>query len=499
MGDGEKKDGEKKDDEDGETKIEEVDEDAEKKEKKEKKKVKEKYTEMEELNKTKPIWTRNPDHIKEDEHPTFYKSLTNDWEDHLAVKHFSVEGQLEFKALLFVPKRAPFDLFENKKTKNNIKLYVRRVFIMNNCEELIPDYMGFVKGVVDSEDLPLNISRETLQQSRILKVIRKNIVKKVLELINGLAEDEESYKKFYEQFSKNLKLGIHEDSVNRGKLAELLRFQTSTTGEEQTSLKDYVTRMKENQNDIYFMTGENKEAVSSSSFVERLVKKGYEVTYMTEPIDEYCVQQLKEYDGKKLVSVTKEGLELPEDEDEKKKFEEDKAKFEKLCETIKETLGSSRVEKVSVSNRLVTSPCVIVTSEHGWSANMERIMKAQALRDNSTMRYMAAKKNLEINPDHSIINSINDKVQADANDKSIKDLVMLLFETALLTSGFNLDEPQTHANRIHRMIKLGLGIDEDADDALGASDSTAAAADDDDMPPLEEAGDNAEDAMEEGD
>jgi molecular chaperone HtpG len=482
-------------DDEKETKIEEVDDTTEKKEKKT---VKEKYVDMEELNKNKPIWTRNPEDIKEEEYATFYKSLTNDWEDHLAVKHFSVEGQLEFKALLFIPKRAPFDLFENKKTKNNIKLYVRRVFIMDNCEEIIPDYLGFVKGVVDSEDLPLNISRETLQQSRILKVIRKNIVKKVLELVNGLAEDEEQYKKFYEQFSKNLKLGIHEDSVNRQKLAELLRFSTSSSGDDQSSLKDYVTRMKENQNDIYFITGENKEQVASSSFVERLVKKGYEVLYMTEPIDEYCVQQLKEYDGKKLVSVTKEGLELPEDEEEKKKFEEDKAKFEKLCETIKETLGTSKVEKVSVSNRLTTSPCVIVTSEHGWSANMERIMKAQALRDNSTMGYMAAKKNLEINPDHSIINAINDKVLADPNDKSIKDLVMLLFETSLLTSGFNLDEPQTHANRIHRMIKLGLGIDEDADDALGASTDTAAN-DDEDMPPLEDAGDNDADAMEEVD
>merc|ERR1711976_420680 len=212
--------------------------------------------------------------------------------------------------------------------------------------------------------------------------------------------------------------------------------------------------------------GETKKAVETSPFIEKCKKRNYEVIFMIDPIDEYCVQQLKEYDGKKLVSVTKEGLELPEDEDEKKKFEEDKAKFEKLFEVIKETLGSSKVEKVTVSNRLTTSPCVIVTSEHGWSANMERIMKAQALRDNSTMGYMAAKKNLEINPDHSIINSINDKVQADPNDKSIKDLVMLLFETALLTSGFNLEEPQTHANRIHRMIKLGLGIDEDADDAL---------------------------------
>merc|ERR1719399_2568647 len=449
-----------------EGKVEDVDEEAEKKEKEKKK---ESYVEMEELNKNKPIWTRNPDDIKEDEYATFYKRLTNDWEDHLAVKHFSVEGQLEFKALLFVPKRAPMDLFEGgKKQKNNIKLYVRRVFIMDNCEELIPDYLGFVKGVVDSEDLPLNISRETLQQSRILKVIRKNIVKKILELMTGLAEDEEAYKKFYEQFSKNLKLGIHEDSVNRNKLADLLRFSTSQSGEDQSSLKDYVTRMKENRADIYYITGDSKDAVKASAFTERLTSKGYEVIYMVEPIDEYCVQQLKEYDGKKLVAVTKEGLQLPEDEEEKKKHEEDKAKYEECCTVIKEVLSSS-VEKVVVSNRLVTAPCCIVTAEHGWSANMERIMKAQALRDNSTMGYMSAKKHLEINPDHSIIKQIKNKAATDKGDKTVKDLIWLLFETALLTSGFNLDDPSIHATRIHRMIKLGLGIDEDADDALSAS------------------------------
>ncbi|XP_061901151.1 heat shock protein HSP 90-alpha 1 isoform X2 [Entelurus aequoreus] len=383
------------------------DEDTKESKNKRKKKVKEKYIDAQELNKTKPIWTRNPDDITNEEYGEFYKSLTNDWEDHLAVKHFSVEGQLEFRALLFVPRRAAFDLFENKKKRNNIKLYVRRVFIMDNCEELIPEYLNFIKGVVDSEDLPLNISREMLQQSKILKVIRKNLVKKCLELFTELSEDKDNYKKCYEQFSKNIKLGIHEDSQNRKKLSEMLRYYTSSSGDEMVSLKDYVSRMKDNQKHIYYITGETKDQVANSAFVERLRKAGLEVIYMIEPIDEYCVQQLKEYDGKNLVSVTKEGLELPEDEDEKKKQEELKTKFENLCKIMKDILDK-KIEKVSVSNRLVSSPCCIVTSTYGWTANMERIMKSQALRDNATMGYMTAKKHLEINPAHPIVETLRD-------------------------------------------------------------------------------------------
>jgi molecular chaperone HtpG len=420
----------------------------------------EEYIDWEYVNQEKPLWNRSAKDITPEEYASFYKAISGDYEDHLDLTHFSVEGQLEFKGLLYVPKRAPHDMFDTGlKKANNIKLYVRRVFITDNCEDLIPEYLRFVKGVIDSEDLPLNISRETLQQNKIMKVIKKNIMKKCLDMFTSISEDSEKYSKFYEQFGKNIKLGVHEDSANRAKLSSFLRYESSKSGSVLVSFDDYIGRMKEGQKGIYYITGESKKAIINSPFLEKLRKKDIEVIYMVDPLDEYITQQLKEYSSHKLICITKEKLDL--DDENKDDFETVKKDFEGVCTYIKSTLGDE-IEKVIVSNRLDSSPCVLVTSEYGWTANMQRIMKAQALRTNEMSGYMIGKKTLEINPYNNIIKRIKEKLSTDSTEsRTLNDLVHLLYDVTLQSSGFALDDPSTFSNRILKLINIGLGVEDD--------------------------------------
>ena len=426
---------------------------------KEKKTVKTVYNEFELLNKQKPIWMRKKEDVIKEEYSSFYKSITNDWDDYLYNDHFSVEGQLEFKSILFIPKRAPFDMFDGSvKKKSSIKLYVRRVFIMDDCTEIIPEYLSFIKGIVDSEDLPLNISREILQQNKILKVIKKNLTKRCLQMFSELSEKEEDYKTFYEQFSKNIKLGVHEDSANMTKIAKLLRYNSIKNQDEMISLDNYVSNMSNGQESIYYITGDGLDSVKNSPFLEKLKIKGYDVLFMVEPIDEYAMQRLTEYEGKKFVSVTKEGLELDETDNEKEIFENDKKNTEELCQMMKDIL-SENIEKVIPSNRLSESPCCLVTSQYGLSANMERIMKAQALRTNNGMGMNSSKKIMEINPGHPIIKALSERIKTNKESKSNKDLIWLLYDTTLLSSGFTNNDPVQFSNRILKLISLGLDIE----------------------------------------
>jgi molecular chaperone HtpG len=445
-----------------EIKAEDVNED-EKKEEPQKKMKTETYNEWEYVNQEKPIWTRNPKDITQEQYASFYKAISNDYEDHLDVTHFSVEGQLEFKGILYIPQKAPFDLFDNAMKKpNNIKLYVRRVFITDNCEDLVPEYLRFIKGVIDSEDLPLNISRETLQQNKIMKVIKKNIMKKCLDLFNSISEDPDKYTKFYENFGKNIKLGVHEDSTNREKLASFLRYESSKSGSVLTSFDEYISRMKEGQKGIYYITGESKKSIMNSPFLEKLRRRDIEVLYMTEPLDEYVSQQLKEYNNNKFICITKENLQLDDDNIEKETFEETKKSYEKVCTYIKSVLGDD-VEKVIVSNRLDSYPCVLVTGEYGWTANMQRIMKAQALSSRDPgMGMMMAKKTMEINPYNNIIKRIKERLDGENTEsKTLNDLIHLLHDVTLQSSGFTLDDPSTFSNRILKLINIGLGVDDE--------------------------------------
>ena len=445
--------------ESNEIKIEEIKEEKEKR-KHQKTIIK---SDWEVINKNKPLWMRKEDEITKTEYNEFYKIISkNNNEENMKKIHFKTEGQIEFTGLLYIPERAPYDMYEFKRNSNNIKLYVRRVFIMEDCKEIIPEWLNFIKGIIDSEDLPLNISRESLQQNNILKIIKKKIIKKCIEMFNELAENEEDYKKFYEQFGKNIKIGMTEDEGNKEKLIELLRFNSSKEEEKLISLREYVDRMKEDQKDIYYISGDNIETLSKSPFVENIKKKDYEILYMTDPLDEYCINTSNDYDNKKLKCCTKENLEI-NNEEENEKLEESKIKLEELCKTIKEILGEN-IEKCIVSNRIVKSPCVLVTSEHGWSANMERIMKCQAMHEKSMSQYMKGRKTMEINPENEIIKLMMKKIKNDNKDVIVKDLIWLLYDTSLLTSGFELDNSSDYAERIHNMIKIGLSIDYDSNE-----------------------------------
>jgi molecular chaperone HtpG len=444
----------------------------ESKDKKEKKTIT--YNEWELLNEQKPIWTRKPDDVTPEQYEAFYKNVSSDNGNYAKVKHFSVEGNVEFSSILFIPENKPFDMFGGgeEKLNNKIKLYVRRVFILDNCKDILPEYLNFVNGVVDSNDLPLNVSREMIQESKVLRVIRKQLVKKTIDMMSDLAseEDKEKYNKFYEGFAKNIKLGVYEDNTNRSKLSSLLRYPSTKSAQELTSLDDYISRMHENQKSIYYLSGESVKSIENSPFLEKLKKKGYEVLFFTDAIDEYMLQQLKDYKDKTLVDVSKEDLGLEETEEEKKQFEEQEKEFKDVCEFVNETL-SGKVSKVQMSHRIVDTPCVLTSSKFGWSANMQRIMKAQALADNSMQQYMMGQKIFELNPNHRTIQGLKQRFEKDKNDSTLKDLVWLLFESSVLNSGFALENPTTFTSRINKIIDLGLGFDEEEEDEEEKIDS----------------------------
>jgi len=446
------------------------DEDAKVEDEKEEKKTKEvekTVWDWELMNDTKPLWQRKPSEVEDKEYEDFYKSFAKDSAKPLAKTHFVAEGEVTFKSILFVPETAPHNIFNDYGSKtSHIKMFVRRVFITDDFTEMMPKYLNFVKGVVDSDDLPLNVSRETLQQNKLLKVIKKKLVRKALDMIKKLKDSsKEDYDKFWKEYSTNLKLGVIEDSTNRTRIAKLVRFTSSNSETETTTLEEYVGRMKEGQTHIYFVGAGSKDEAVKSPFVERLLKKGYEVLYLVEPIDEYCIQSLPEFDGKKFQNVAKEGLEIDSGEDAKKKNEEMAKDLEPLLNYLKEDALKDKIEKAVVSQRLSSTPCALVASQYGWSGNMERIMKAQAYKkseDSMNSFYATQKKTLEINPRHPLIKELNHRVQKNKEDTTTKDLANVLFETATLRSGFSLQETASFAERIERMLRLSLDVPLDA-------------------------------------
>uniref|UniRef100_A0A8C6Y3X5 Endoplasmin n=1 Tax=Naja naja TaxID=35670 RepID=A0A8C6Y3X5_NAJNA len=415
------------------------------------------------MNDIKPIWQRPSKEVEEDEYKAFYKTFSKETDDPMTYIHFTAEGEVTFKSILFVPSTAPRGLFDEYGSKKSdfIKLYVRRVFITDDFHDMMPKYLNFVKGVVDSDDLPLNVSRETLQQHKLLKVIRKKLVRKTLDMIKKIAEEKYN-DTFWKEFGTNIKLGVIEDHSNRTRLAKLLRFQTSHHESNVTSLDEYVERMKEKQDKIYFMAGSSRKEAESSPFVERLLKKGYEVIYLTEPVDEYCIQALPEFDNKRFQNVAKEGVKFDESEKSKETREALEKEYEPLLTWMKDKALKDKIEKAVLSQRLTQSPCALVASQYGWSGNMERIMKAQAYqtgKDIATNYYASQKKIFEINPKHPLIKDMLRRVQENEDDQVVADLAVVLLETATLRSGYLLPDTKEYGERIERMLRLSLNID----------------------------------------
>nr|AWI66278.1 glucose-regulated protein 94 [Mizuhopecten yessoensis] len=485
----------KDEDEDEEGKVEEEKED----EKPKTKKVSKTVWDWELMNSVKPIWTRKSSEISDDEYTEFYKSISKDQEEPMAKVHFTAEGEVTFKSILYVPKTATPDLFQNYgKHTDHIKMYVRRVFITDDFADMMPKYLSFVKGVVDSDDLPLNVSRETLQQHKLLKVIKKKLVRKTLDMLKKI--DKDDYEKFWKEYSTSIKLGVIEDHSNRTRLAKLLRFSSSNSDTELTSLADYLERMKDKQETIYFMAGSSRKELEQSPFVERLLKKGYEVLYLVEPVDEYCIQSLPEFDGKKFQNVAKEGLKLDGDSEKAKENKEGLQKeYEPLTAWLKDEGLKDLIEKATVSERLSQSPCALVASQYGWSGNMERIMKSQAYakaKDPTSEYYATQKKTLEINPGHPLIKELKTKVEAE--DAGAKDLALILYDTATLRSGFVIKDSADFAQRIEAMLRASMDIPMDAkvDELPDFEEEEAATDDDAEEVSSEDAEQNEEDAEE---
>merc|ERR1711879_1094965 len=499
--DDEKEDEEEKDD------VETKD-DEEKEEEEEKKPTKKTVYEWEQVNTQKAIWLRAKEDVTEEEYNEFYKSISKDYLDPLAYTHFNAEGEIEFKSILFLPKKAPFDMMDNYWTKkSDVKLFVRRVLVADKFEELLPRYLNFVRGVVDSDDLPLNVSREQLQQNKIMKVISKKLVRKVLELMKKLAKEEDSgddddeekddeeekeereeekkeekkdssdeestWAKFYKEFNKNLKMGCYEDDSNRSKLSKLLRFTTTKSDGKDISLDKYLDRMQESQESIYYMSGDNMEVMKKSPSLQVFKKKDIEVLMLSDHLDEPCIQKLADYEGKKFVSIQKADVKLDETEEEKKKFSKVKDMYKPLTDWWKEKLteltekgamkdSGVKIEKVEISKRLTDSPVVVVTSQFGYSAQQEKVMKAQAFQNKDQLSMMSGRKTLEINPNHPVVVDLLAKIKADKSDKAAADTAQVLFQTALIESGYELADASALVNRVYRLMSKELGVDPDA-------------------------------------